>query len=95
MRDARQVAEELTAALCAAVDDNRRPLLSGMTKRVERKLRNRDLEVVRQCLRLAQQVMNETPKRHQAAVGIIVDRLADLAIDLDEHARRVAVEGPG
>ena len=87
MRDAGAIARELVAELRAGLVADRH-VFEGMTARIERCLRQRDLEVSRQCLRLAQQAMNETPRRHQAAIGVIVDRLADLAIDLNQRAEQ-------
>ena len=55
---------------------------AGFLERTEAIAREAQLDTINQALRVAHDVMRETPPRHRAAVGIVVDRLSDLALDV-------------
>ncbi|MES2340024.1 MAG: hypothetical protein V4537_18170 [Pseudomonadota bacterium] len=58
---------------------------TGFVTRAEGVVRDAQLDMVNECLRIAQRAMDAAAPRHRAALGVVVDRLADLALDVKQR----------
>lgn len=84
MIDARQWAKRLRMARSESIARDAE-VETGFVTRAEVVVRDVQLDAVSQCLRIAQRAMNAAPARHRPALGLVVDQLADLALDVKQR----------
>jgi hypothetical protein len=58
---------------------------TGFVVRAEGVVRDAQLDAINQCLRIAQRAMSAALPRHRPALGLVVDQLADLALDVKQR----------
>lgn len=81
MIDASQWAKQLREQLKEGIA-NDPSIGTGFLYRAEDLFRKAQLDTLNQCMRLAHQLMNGAPRNQRIGMGLVVDKIADLAIEV-------------
>lgn len=84
MIDARQWAKRLHQETKSSIE--RDPDIgTGFIIRTEEVVREIQLDAISQCMRLTQQLMDVAPRPHPIGMGLVLDRISDLALDVKQR----------
>jgi hypothetical protein len=89
MIDAKQWAKRLRLARSEAVRSDEE-IGTGFLTRAESVIRDAQLDAqlgsINDCLHIAQEAMNDAPRLQRPGLGKVVDKLADLALDVRKRS---------
>ncbi len=84
MIDASQWAKNLREDLRTSIQSDPE-IGTGFMRRAEEVIRRAQLDAINQCLRITHQQMNGAPRQQRLGMGLVVDKVADLALDVKQR----------